>query len=140
MRNRWLVVATVAAAFVCGRFFGAPDADVKAGCANNPFRSGTLRMAPGAIRSVTTLSASKRLVITSVTSGAFHSSSHPWLEIFAGSNLVGVVPGKCNVLGWHFATHFEGVDTQGGFNVPGGEELSLHFVAEESETAVPISV
>jgi hypothetical protein len=142
MNIRVVFVVTACAAFICGGILFRPAREVRAGCANNPFRSGTVRVTPGSTRAVVTLPANRRLVITSLTSGPFLSSTLPWLEILAGSEVVGVVPGKFDDLGWHLATQFEGVDSQGGFNVPGGEELGLRLVADGPPNApsVPITI
>ncbi len=140
MRIRHLLVPAVAAALVCGALISKPILEVQAGCANNPFRSGTIRVTPGVARSVTTLPPGKRLVITSVTSSPFDSTTVPFLEVVAGSSRVGIVPGKGENQGWHLETHFPSVDSQGGFNVPGGEELSLRLVADAPPQAPSVAI
>jgi hypothetical protein len=139
MRIRVPFVAAVALAFAAGALWFRSTAELQAGCANNPYRSGTFRVTPNTTRALVTLPVTKRLVLSSVTSGPFASASLPWLEIYSGATLVGVVPGKCDTLGWHFETHFLGVDTQGGFNLPGGVEMSVRLVADAGP-GVPVTV
>ncbi|MBI1853178.1 MAG: hypothetical protein HYR85_22810 [Planctomycetes bacterium] len=131
MSRRFWCALGLAAAVAAGGFALRGSSDVHAlGCANFQF-SGAVSLPRGTRRMLTTVPPSDRLVISTITSRAFDSSTPPWLEIYANSTRVGIVPAQCDVHGWHFDTRFDGdgAANLGGFHVGPNQQVGLRLVA-----------